>query len=115
MALDKFVDMELDDEDKLDLGICCGPSPDYAEPKKLVPQYPYGLRISLTQSEIEKLELDADDCEAGAYVHLKAFARVTNVSSDSMRDSRTGEVRNVSRVELQIEKIAVADDDEDDE
>ena len=112
MALDKFVDMELDDEDKLDLGICCGPSPDYSEPKKLVPQYPWGLRISLTQSEIEKLGLDEDDVEAGSCVHLKAFARVTNVSSESMRDSRTGEVRNVSRVELQIEKIAVEDEDD---
>ena len=112
MALDKFVDMELDDEDKIDFSICCGPSPDYAEPKKLVPQYPWGLRICLTQSEIEKLDLDQDDVEAGAYVHLKAFARVTSVSSDSMRDGRTGEVRNVSRVELQIEKIAVEDEDD---
>lgn len=112
MALSHFVDLELDDEDKLDLGICCGPSPDYAEPKKLVPQYPYGLRISLTQSEIEKLGLNADDVESDFYLHLKAFARVTNVSKESMRDSRTGEVRNVSRVELQIEKIAVEDEDD---
>ena len=112
MALDKFVSLELDDEDKLDLGICCGPSPEYPEPKKLIPQFPWGLRISLTQHEIDKLGLDTEEVEVGCYLHLKAFACVTNVSSESMKDSRTGDVRNVMRVELQIEKIAIEDEDE---
>jgi ATP-dependent helicase/DNAse subunit B len=109
MAFDKFVDMELDDEDKVDMAICCGPAP---ESGKLVPQYPYGLRISLTGHEIERLDLDPEDVDVGDYIHMKVFARVTSKSIDNDTDSRTGERRERVRIELQIEKIAAEDEDD---
>lgn len=45
-------------------------------------KYPYGLRITLTQEELEKLGVDHSDWEIGATFHLHAFAKVTSISED---------------------------------
>lgn len=90
----RLVDMELDDESKLDA--CC-PMPC---PK---PDYPYGLKISLTHKELEKLGLDAD-CDVGDMLDIRCFATVTSVSK-----SEDGDGQRCS-VELQIEKMAVEDE-----
>lgn len=87
----KFVDMEHDDEDQSDLAFP-------GVPEK--PRYPYGLRISLTHKELEKLGLDAD-CEVGDVIDLRAFAEVTSVSVNQTENG------NDCRVELQITKLAV--------
>lgn len=86
----KLADMELDDEDKLDFcaPIEC-PSPDF----------PYGLRICLSEKEMAKLKMSMP--EVGEYVEIRGFACVKSVSSDSTDRGET------SRVELQIEKLAV--------
>ena len=52
MPWSKLIDMELDDEDKLDA------FPMEVAPKR--PDYPYGLRICLTHSELRKLDLDGN-------------------------------------------------------
>lgn len=90
MAFTKLVDMELDDEDKLDF---CAPMPC---PR---PDYPYGLRISLSEKELKKLGIATP--QVGDYIDMRAFACVKSVSSDSSDGGET------CRVELQIEKIAV--------
>jgi hypothetical protein len=95
MAWSKLVDMELSDDGKLDNGYA--PVTDMKSPK---PDYPWGLRISLTHIELKKLGLDAD-CEIGDLIDLRAFAVVTSISKDS---SSSGDS---ARVELQIQKIAV--------
>ena len=114
MAFCKYTSMELDDEDKLDLGICCGPYPESKEPEKLIPQFPWGLRICFTAHELKRLELDPSDVKAGDVIHMKVFARITNISTESMRHSRSGEIVNSDRVELQIEQIAAEDEDNED-
>jgi hypothetical protein len=101
----KFADMELDDEDRYD---ACLP---IAMPENRGPQYPYGLRITLTHVELEKLGLEAD-CDIGDMIDLRAFAEVTCVSKDS------GPAGETCRVELQIQKLAIENEmaeDEDDE
>ena len=97
MAWSKLTSMELSDEEKLD-DIClpCGPD---MKPKG--PDYPWGLRISLTEKELEKLELDAKDAEIGDLIDLRAFAVVTCISQDE-RDGK-----KCCRVELQIQKLAI--------
>lgn len=45
-------------------------------------KYPYGLRITLTQDEIAKLDVDHADWEVGETFHLHAFAKVTSISED---------------------------------
>lgn len=90
MAWTRLVSMEMDDEDKIDF---CAPIACEA------PDYPYGLRITLSEKELKKLELPLP--EIGDYLDLRAFARVTSVSLDQ----RNGE--DCCRVELQIEQIAV--------
>lgn len=70
-------------------------------PSESGPEYPWGLRICLTNDELEKLGLDCD-CEIGDIVDLRAFACVTSVSMDKSSD---GSMR--CRVELQIEKLAI--------
>jgi hypothetical protein len=87
MSWSKLVDMEMDDEEKMDM---LNPIP------VAKPDYPYGLRICLTHSELRKLELDAD-CSVGDLIDLRAFAEVTAISKDG----------DNCRVELQIQKLAV--------
>lgn len=82
----ELVDMEMDDEDKLD-------APEIMPAR---PDFPYGLRICLTHSELRKLDLDAD-CQVGDVIDMRAFAEVTSISKDG--DS--------CRIELQIQKLAV--------
>lgn len=90
--------MELDDEDKLDAAM------PIAMPDK--PDYPYGLRISLSEKEFKKLELDPADATVGGICHGHFLARVTSVSASE------GEGGKCFRVELQIEDIAIESEDE---
>ena len=100
MAWSKMVDMEMSDEEKFDALM------PIAMPQK--PDYPYGLRISLTHKELEKLGLEAD-CDVGDVIDLRAFAVVTSVSS------RESEGENHCCVELQIQKLAVENEMTEDE
>ncbi len=95
MAFGKMVDLELDDEDKMDAAMPM-PMPDK-------PDYPYGVRICLCRPEMKKLELDASQCNVGDVIDLRCFGEVTSVSAD--------------RVEIQIQKMAVENemDEEPDE
>ena len=88
--------MEMDDEDQLDC-VCPIPVSEKA-------RYPYGLRICLTHKELEKLGLDAN-CEIGDMIDIRAFACVTSVS---VNKTDGGEE---CRIELQIEKMAVEDEE----
>lgn len=91
--------MELDDEDKIDF---CAP---IAMPCK--PDFPYGLRITLTEKEFEKLNLDPTCAEVGGMIHGHFMGRITSVSAD---ESKSG---NTCRVEIQIEDLAIeCEDDE---
>lgn len=92
-----MVDMELDDESKMDLA-----SPTIQDR----PDYPWGLRISLTHTELEKLGLDIPEVEqVGGMVHGHFMARVTSISSNS------GESGQCCRVELQIVALSVESED----
>lgn len=71
------------------------------------PIYPWGLCISLTNDEIEKLDLDASSCEVGAIVKLDCLAKVTSCSRTA---TDQGECQ---RIELQITDICC--DGEEDE
>lgn len=94
MAWTKFVDMEMDDEDVLDMAC---PIPIERSKRQT---YPYGLRICLTHKELEKLSL-GDDCDVGDVIDLRAFAVVTSVSSNDVGGGKE------CRVELQIQKLAL--------
>lgn len=96
----KMVDVGLTEEEQLE----------YSQPMASadVPKYPWGLRISLDEKTLEKLGLD-EDPEVGDYIDLRAFARVTSASRDQ---SANGKVSR--RVELQIERLAVEDEDRED-
>ena len=76
-----------------------------------MPDYPCGLRISFDQKILDKLKLKAPNHDD--YLIFTAKARVTHCSTC---DDAKGEPE--SRVELQIEKIKLVsdgDNDEDDE
>ncbi len=91
MAWSKLVDMELTDDEKLDAVMPI--------PMPTKPTYPYGLRVCLTHSELEKLGLDAD-CDIGDLIDMRCFGEVTSVSKDG----------DNCRVEIQLQKIAVEDE-----
>jgi hypothetical protein len=68
------------------------------------PRYPYGLAISLTEKELDKLGLKPD-CEVGDMLHLFAMSRVTSVSCHENQGGQS------CRVELQIIALSVEDED----
>ena len=72
------------------------------------PDFPYGLAISLTQDDLDKLDLDSD-CEVGDMIDLRAFGRVTSVSKNEV----DGQQR--CRVEIQIEQLGIEDESLEDE
>lgn len=69
------------------------------------PCYPYGLRISLTEKEFEKLGLDHSVAEVGGTVHGHFMGRVTSVSNDKKEDGEC------CRVEIQIEDLDIESED----
>lgn len=98
MAWSKLVSMELSDEDKLD----------FAAPAEGLPEgpdFPWGLRLSLSHRELEKLGLEAD-CAIGDTIDLRCFAKVTSVSRT---DGPNGPE---DRVELQITEMAAENEDD---
>ena len=91
-AWSSMVDMELTDEEKLDQMMPI--------PLSERPDYPCGLRISLTEKELAKLDLDPD-CEVGDVIDLRAFAEVTSVSKSD------GPMGPCCRIELEIQRLAI--------
>lgn len=87
-----LVSMELDDEDKLD-------NPIMVSDRAVHPDYPYGLRISLTENELEKLKLDHKEASVGDYLNLRVRACVKSISE---HDDGGGKC---CRMELQIEEM----------
>lgn len=96
MGWTKLVSMELDDDDKLD---AVAAMPSVADQ----PDYPYGLRISLDERSLAKLDKAGLEGEpdVGDYIDLRCFARVTSVSSEEVGGTQK------RRIELQIEQIAL--------
>jgi len=74
-----------------------------------VPDYPYGLAISLGKDELEKLGLDHTDFDLGDLVHFHAMAMVTSISS------RADNMGDTCRIELQITHLSAEDEAEEDE
>lgn len=85
MAWSKMVDLELDDEDKLD---ALQPIPMATKP-----DYPYGTKICLCGPELRKLKLEPGDCNIGDVIDLRCFGEITSIDAN--------------RVEIQIQKMAV--------
>jgi len=77
---------------------------EFSIPTMDAPSYPYGLCISLTEKELEKLDL-SPDCEVGDMIHLFAMAKVTSVSINETQDGEC------CRVELQITHLELEDED----
>lgn len=73
-------------------------------------KYPYGLRICLTQDELEKLGVDHSDWEIGATFHLHAFAKVTSISENEVAGGE-----KTCSVSLQITHLAGESEDAEDE
>ena len=93
-----MVDMEMDDESKIDAVM------PIAMPTK--PDYPYGLRISLTEKELEKLGLDASEAFVGGTIHITgAMGEITSVSENDNGDGKC------CRIEIQIQKMSVESED----
>lgn len=93
----QLADMSLSDDQKLDMA-----TPIAMDER---PEFPYGLRISLTEAELEKLGIDISEATVGGYFMLHALCCVTSVSCN---ETDTG--KNC-RLEAQLEQMAVDGDD----
>jgi hypothetical protein len=67
--------------------------------------YPYGLALTLSNEEMEKLGLDcsSEECQVGNYLHLNALAEVTGYHKS---DTGNGEQHTLN---LQITHLALED------
>lgn len=76
--------------------------------------YPYNLSISLTNDELEKLDLDCSDpeCEVGNYVHLHALAEVVGKSKNDTGDGEK-HCLNLQITHLEIEDEGAENDEAD--
>lgn len=101
MGFSKMVDMEMDDEERLEATL------PIAMPDAKGPQYPWGLRISLTQDDLRKLGLLDCPCDVGDVIDLRAFAEVTSISRNKVKPVAGGEETEQVRIELQIQKLAI--------
>ncbi len=64
--------LELDDDEKLD----------YIMPMTMDrPDYPCGMRISLTEKEFEKLEIDYSGAKVGDVFIMKCVCKITSMSN----------------------------------
>lgn len=97
----QMTSMELDDEDKMDAVM------PIAMP--VGPDYPFGLRICLTEKEFTKLGLDPSEACVGGMVHGHFMARITSVSAD---DTTNG---SSCRCEMQIEDLNIESEDAENE
>ena len=86
-------DMALTDEERIDAIM--------PVPMAEKPEYPCGLRITLCDPELEKLDID-EMPDIGDVIDIRAFAEVTSVSAGA----------GGRRVELQIKHIACEDESE---
>ena len=94
----QMTSMEYEDEDKLDA--CC------PMPMPSRPDFPYGLRITLTDKELDKLKIDHADAFVGGIFHGHFMARITSVSADENNGGKS------CRLEAQIEDLAIESEDE---
>jgi hypothetical protein len=78
--MEKYADMEMDDDDALDSAISVGG-------EKKTPQYPWGLHWSLCEKCLAKIGLTALP-EKGDVLHFSAFAEVTNVTTSDGPDGK---------------------------
>lgn len=111
-AFHQMISMELSDDEKLDNSpwLLNKTDEERLAEKLSKPEFPFGLQITLTHNEFEKLGLDYDEAEVGAIFHGHFMARVTSVSC-SENDS-TGKC---CRVEAQIEDLEIESEDEENE
>lgn len=96
-----MVSMELDDEDQYDL-MPCGPAGDR-------PRFPYGLHISLTEKELEKMGFDPSSFMIGGVIHIHALARIDGIN---VNDSERGSTCSIS---AQIEDMDIESEDKENE
>jgi hypothetical protein len=103
-----MVSMEIDDESRFDLQPLAVGMP--------VDKFPYGLRLSLDEGVLNKLECDQDDFQMDGLIHLHALARVTALGPKQTIKLPDGRTRITQRVELQIEDMSIeCEDDENEE
>lgn len=95
-------DMEYDDEDRLDQILPI--------PMNKRPDYPCGLRITLTEKEMSKLGIDSGEAEIDGLVHLFAIAKVTSISHNTSSNGN-----ECCRIELQIINLGIESEDSEEE
>jgi len=67
-----------------------------------VPEYPWGLSISLENESLAKLGLDGELPTVGDILEFFAAAKVTSASMREEIDPSTGQAKQCCRIELQI-------------
>ena len=100
MSWGPWVDLRYNDEDREDdlmnapAGIAFG-----RQPK---PQYPYGVKIQLSEKELRKMETSAREFKVGEIIDIRAMGSVTAVREEEGNCC----------VEIQLERIACENEDD---
>lgn len=95
-----MVDMELTDEEKVNSSECA-PIP------CKTPDYPWGLRLTLSARDLAKMKIDPASIEMGGVIHLHALARITGKFENETENSDGKDIR----VEAQITHLSTESED----
>lgn len=99
-----MVDMKRSPKEKVEVAESTSPVADN------IPDYPWGLSISLCEEELEKLGIDPENLGVGDILHMHALMKITSVSSSE--NEHTGKC---CRVELQITHMSGEEEDQENE
>jgi hypothetical protein len=69
-------------------------------------KYPWGLRITLNNEELEKLGIDVSDFEIETSINITAKALITSVSSEQNMNEG-GKANTRDRLEFQITDLSI--------
>lgn len=98
-AFRKMTDMARTADEKAEAAMPCNLAMSEAR------AYPYGLQITLTEAELEKLALDPE-CSVGDMIHGHFMARVTSVSENENEGGKS------CVIGLQITHLEIEDEED---
>jgi hypothetical protein len=79
-----------------------------ATPSEYHEKYPYGLRITLNQEQLDKMGIELDGLEAGSEIRLSAVGEICRFESSTCVED--GEEMKRQSLEIQITKLALVDE-----
>lgn len=78
-------------------------------------KYPWGLRISLSQDELEKLDIEHSDLEIGATYHAHVMMKIVSISANETEGGKKNCCVNMQITSMSVESEDQENEEDDDD